>query len=166
MNRPFSLFRRSCALVLIRPIVIALAMAPMACSHADQAVRGDVDRYLRRINDWAPVEAETARAIDRILKTQFVDDAEVRRQIADDRPRVVAHMEVAAAVKPTTAAVRAVHQRYLAAWRELLAGYDAILRGLDSADAGELSRGRAALSMWRAGIRRTAQDLRDLRPDE
>jgi hypothetical protein len=137
----------------------------LACAGPDEAVRVDLERYLRRANDWGPVEAETARAIDRILRTQFVDEAEVRRQISADRPRVAAHLETLGTAPPASAPLQAIHARYIENWRALLAGYDDILAGLDGADTTRLARGRAALERWRRGIVAVATSLRDLRQE-
>src|SRR5439155_1182079 len=89
-------------------------------------VRGD--------ESWAPVEAETERTIERILGTQFVDEAEVRRQIRDDRPRALAHLERVRAYAPRSRDVQHIHARYVSAWEELLGGYDAIEQGFTSGD--------------------------------
>jgi hypothetical protein len=144
-------------------IVATVAILLSSCRVSDEALRVDLERYLRRANDWAPVEAETARAIDRILQTQFVDEAEVRRQIAADRPRAKAHLDAVAAIASATPELRAIHDRYVQVWRSLLGGYDDVSTGIDAADASRLSRGRAALEAWRLGIIETATDLRRLR---
>ena len=60
--------RRFAALVLV-----SLAIA---CQTSPTATRTDLRAYLTRTKSWAPVEAEAARTIGRILKTQFVDEAE------------------------------------------------------------------------------------------
>jgi hypothetical protein len=108
------------------------------------------------------VESETARAIDRILSTQFVDEPEIAHQIGDDRPRVVAHLAVIRAYVPRTDAVRRIHAAYIDAWQELLDGYDAIEKGFSSRDYTLLGRGRDAMLKWRQQIMQVAGQLRDL----
>jgi hypothetical protein len=111
------------------------------------------------------VEAETARTIDRILATQFVDEAEVRRQIVADTPRVRAHLVRIATIHPTSPELRDIHARYVDTWRRLAAGYETLLRGLDTGHVPDIAAGRAALEAWRAGIVAVARDLRHLRDD-
>lgn len=111
---------------------------------------------------WAPVEAETGQAIQRILATQFVDDAEVLRQIDDSRPRIERHIHALQAYHPRTADVRAIHREYVDTWIDLLHGYADIEQGLRNADPRELAAGRAALLEWRRRLRTVARDLRDL----
>jgi hypothetical protein len=148
----------------LAPIALAIGTA-VACTPAGQTARADVTLYLQRMNDWAPVEAETARTIDRILATQFVDEAEVRRQIVADTPRVSAHLVRIASIHPTSPELRDVHERYVDAWRGLAAGYETLLRGLDTGQVPEIAAGRSALEGWRAGIIAVARDLRRLRDD-
>src|SRR5262245_11630565 len=115
--------------------LILTVLTISACGGTDHsAVRHDLTRYLRHVNDWAPIEAETAATIDRILRTQFVDEAEVRRQIAGDAPRVAKHLRALRAVLPETREVRDIHARYVETWTALAAGYDSVLRGLTTAD--------------------------------
>jgi hypothetical protein len=121
--------------------------------------------YLQRANDWAPAEAETARTIDRILATQFVDEAEVRRQVDGDAPRVAAHLARVQAVEPRSPELRAVHQAYLNTWRRLESGYRSLRRGLDTGHVSDLADGRRALEGWRTGIVDVARELRRLRED-
>jgi hypothetical protein len=140
--------------------------AALGCSSpSDQALRADLTLYLQRANDWAPVEAETARTIDRVLATQFVDDAEVRRQITADAPRVAAHLARVEAVAPTSQELRDVHARYVGAWRDLSAGYTALLRGIDAGNARDLAAGREAMEAWRESIVGVARDLRRLKTE-
>jgi hypothetical protein len=148
-------------------MVVSLAMLLLvavgaACGTPSAAVRSDVLAYLERARTWAPVEAEAARAIDRILRTQFVDEAEVRRQIADSRPRILGHLERIRAYVARSHDVERVHAEYLAAWQRLLAGYDAIEEGFSSGDYTKLARGREAMAAWREHIVRVAHDLREL----
>lgn len=142
-----------------------LALTIIACNPDAQTLRADLTLYLQRANDWAPTEAETARTIDRILATQFVDEAEVRRQVGADAPRVTAHLERIQAVHPASPEVRDIHQRYVSTWRRLDAGYAALLRGLDTGHVPDIAIGRQALEAWRDGIVGVAGELRRLRAD-
>jgi hypothetical protein len=139
-----------------------LALAAVACGTTRAAVRTDVLAYLQRAKGWAPAEAEAAKTIDRILRTQFVDEAEVRRQIADNRPRVLAHLEQVRAYEPRSRDVEQIHARYVAAWGVLLGGYDAIEEGFSSGDYSKLARGREAMEAWREQIVGVARELREL----
>jgi hypothetical protein len=141
--------------------MILLALL-LACRASATATRSDVRAYLARTKLWAPIEAETARAIERILKTQFVDEGEVRRQIADSRPRLLAHLERLRAYAPHSHDVARIHARYVAAWERLLGGYDAIEDGFSSGDYTKLARGREAMEAWRESIVGVARDLREL----
>jgi len=142
-------------------VTLLLILLP-SCSSPPAALRADVEAYLRRVNDWAPTEAETGRTIDRILATQFVDDAEVRRQVTADAPRARQQVERLSAYQPRTPDVRGIHERYLEAWRNLVTGYANIEAGIDAADAAKLSAGRRALEQWRSAVVATASSLRDL----
>ena len=90
--------------------VIALALS--GCASSSGTMRTDVEAYLARAESWAPVEAETARTVKRILETQFVDEAEVRHQIADSRPRVLAHLDQVRAYVPRVSPIARIHERY------------------------------------------------------
>ena len=125
-------------------------------------MRADLQAYLGRMKAWAPVEAETERTIARILRTQFVDEAEVRRQIRDDRPRALAHLERVRAYAPRSKDVQHIHARYVSAWEDLLGGYDAIEQGFTSGDYTKLARGREAMERWGEGIADVARQLREL----
>jgi len=149
---------------VLHACTLVLVGAALSCSSpSDQALRADLTLYLQRANDWAPVEAETARTIDRILATQFVDEAEVRRQVTADAPRVTAHLARIEAVTPTSQELRDVHARYVGAWRDLAAGYTAVLRGLDTGNAPDLAAGRRAMEAWGESIVGVARDLRRLK---
>lgn len=145
----------------VRSVVVFLAAA-LGCHAAPDAVRTDVRAYLARTRAWAPVDAEAARTIKRILDTQFVDEAEVRRQIADNRPRVVAHLAQLREYRPRSEDVRRVHQRYVAAWDRLLGAYDAIEQGFSTGDYTKLAQGREGMTAWEDGIVRVADELRQL----
>ena len=106
------------------------------CSTPPAAVRADTLAYLQKMNSWAPVEAETARTLERIMATQFVDEAEVLRQISESRPRVQRHLDAATAYEPRTADVRRIHATYIKAWRTLLDGYASITTGFEHGDQG------------------------------
>jgi hypothetical protein len=130
------------------------------------ALHADVERYLQQMSSWAPVQAETARTLERILATEFVDEAEIRHQIADDRPRVLAHLERARAYAPQTPTLQALHRAYLDAWQQLLDGYAAIERGFTTGDYTNLSRGREDMTAWRDGLVRVARQLGDIADHE
>jgi hypothetical protein len=142
-----------------------LACGVSACNARDRALQADLTLYLQRANDWSPVEAETAKTIDRILATQFVDEAEVRRQVVANAPRIAAHLERVEAVQPQSDELQSLHRHYVATWRQLAIGYDRILRGLDTGAVPDLAAGRAALEAWRTGILDTARELRRLQQD-
>src|SRR5262249_57066637 len=94
-----------------RPRAAALALALLlttvaSCSTPPAALRADTLAYLQKMASWAPVEAETARTLERIMATQFVDEAEVRRQIAESAPRGQRQLETATAYEPRTAGGR------------------------------------------------------------
>jgi len=147
----------------LRPVgLLAVFAVAVACTAPPGELKLDTEAYLARMRSWAPVEAETNRTIDRILATQFVDEAEVRRQIADARPRVLAHLERVRSYTPRTETVGQIHTAYVATWERLLGGFDAIESGFESGDYTQLARGREAFEAWRAGIVRVARDLRDL----
>lgn len=141
------------------PCVVLLAVA---CGKSTGAVRIDVLGYLERAKAWAPIEAETAATVDRIFRTQFVDEAEVNRQIADSRPRIERHLGQVREYKPRSDEVERIHREYLQAWERLLAGYDAIETGFASGDYTKLAAGREGLEAWRGGIVVVADELRDL----
>ena len=144
-----------------------LMIASLGCaSSRSGALRSDIERYLQQMSSWAPIEAETARTLERILATEFVDEAEIRHQIADDRPRVLAHLERARAYSPQTATLQELHRTYLTAWQQLLDGYAAIELGFASGDYTNLSRGRESMASWRDGLVRIARQLGDLAEHE
>lgn len=147
----------------MKSLVLRLSMiALVGCGTPQSAVRIETQSYLARSKDWAKVEAETARTIERIFDTQFVDEAEVLRQIADSRPRVQAHLAALRAYKPRSEDIAGIHVRYIAGWETLLTGYDAIEKGFSSGDYSNLARGREALTQWGNTILATAQELREL----
>ena len=145
----------------LRPALTVLA-ALAACSRAPDATRIDLSAYLARSKTWAPAEAEAARTIMRIFDTQFVDEPEIRRQIADSRPRVLAHLAELRDYHPRSAEVGHVHERYLDAWQKLLDGYDAIEKGFATGDYTNLARGRQDLEAWRDTMVEVAEELRGL----
>ncbi len=153
---------------LLRPsgpragVVLAVLAVLVGCRPGKAAVRLELRAYLQHMQDWAPVEGETARTLERILATQFVDEAEVRHQIADSRPRIRAHLARIREYRPRTPPVQRIHARYVHAWRRLLAGYDAIEAGFASGDYTRLARGREAMAAWRDGITEVARALRRL----
>ena len=140
--------------------VVALGL--VACRASTGEVRIDVMGYLERAKAWAPIEAETAATVDRIFRTQFVDEAEVNRQIADSKPRVERHLGQVREYKPRSEEVERIHREYVKAWERLLAGYEAIETGFASGDYIKLAAGREGLEAWRGGIVWVADELRDL----
>jgi hypothetical protein len=150
---------------MVRLVTIALLVIVSACGPPPAAKRADVEAYLQRMATWAPVEAETARTLERILQTEFVDEAEVIRQIEDNAPRVRTLLERAQEYSPRTADVKAVHETYKTAWRRLLTGYDRIESGFRTGNYTLLAEGRTALAEWREGIMSTARQLSTLRDE-
>jgi hypothetical protein len=144
---------------------VLVAGLSVGCNPAERTLRAELTLYLQRTADWAPVEAETARTIDRILATQFVDEAEVRRQVTDDLPRVRAHLARIEQVDPTAPELRDIHRGYVDTWRRLATGYERLLHGLDTGDVPDIAAGREALQAWRRGILATARELRQLQTD-
>jgi len=141
---------------------IALATAVLACNGPPNETRVDLSAYLARTKAWAPVEAEAANTIVRILDTQFVNEPEVLHQIAESRPRVLAHLAELRDYHPRSQEVAHVHARYIEAWQTLLDGYDAIEKGFSTGDYTNLARGRKDLETWRDTIVDVARELRDL----
>jgi hypothetical protein len=142
--------------------VVVVAVVVGGCQAAASGTRTDLRAYLEQSRSWAPIEGETARTLERILATEFVDEAEVLRQIADSRPRILTHMKTARAYEPHSKAVGQIHARYLSAWDVLLRAYDAIEQGFQTGDYTRLARGREAMAEWRDGLLRVARDLREL----
>ncbi len=97
------------------------------------------------------------------MATQFVDEGEVRRQIAESAPRVQRQLDAATAYEPRTAEVRRIHGEYTKAWRTLLDGYGAITTGLEHGEQAKLADGRQAMLRWREAIIDVARELRALR---
>jgi hypothetical protein len=141
---------------------MAVLAAVAACSPPPGAIKEDLATYLERSQTWAPLEAETAKTIERVLRTEFVDAAEVQRQIADSRPRLLAHLDRVRAYTPRLAPIKRIHARYISAWQLLLGGYDAIEEGFSSQDYTKLARGREAMARWRKTLEDVATDLREL----
>lgn len=143
-------------------LAAGLAASVVACGAPPAALRVDVQAYVERSRSWAPIEAETAQTLDRILQTQFVDEAEVLRQIAESRPRIVSHLDAARVFEARSEPVRDIHRRYIQTWELLLRGYEATERGFSSGDFSQLARGREAIAAWRDGIVTVAQELREI----
>jgi hypothetical protein len=144
-------------------LLLPLLLVCASCSTPPAALRADTVAYLQKMSSWAPTEAETARTIERILATEFVDQAEVLRQIADSTPRVQRQLEDAQRYEPRTSEVRRIHSTYVGAWHALLGGYQSIQSGLETSDQPKLAQGRLAMARWRDGILAVARDLRALR---
>lgn len=143
--------------------LLALATVVVGCSTPPAALRADTLAYLQKTASWAPTEAETARTLERILATEFVDEAEVLRQIADSTPRVRRQLEEAERYEPRTPEIRHIHGTYTAAWRTLLDGYQSITSGFETGEQAKLAEGRQAMARWRDAILAVARDLRGLR---
>jgi hypothetical protein len=148
----------------LRRLSLACVLALLAaCSTPPAALRADTLAYLQKMSSWAPDEAETARTLERILATEFVDQAEVLRQISDNTPRVQSHLAEAEQYQPRTAEVRQIHAVYVASWRTLLDAYGSITAGFASGDQNKLAQGRNGMARWRDAIMQVARELRDLR---
>jgi hypothetical protein len=147
--------RRGRILALVAGLVVA-------CGRTGPDIEEELRNYLTRTESWRPAEAEAAGAVRRILRTEFVDAAEVYHEIAASRPRVIAHLRNARAYKPRAKMIADLHQRYIRGWVELLAAYAAIEDGLDAGDSGKLARGRQAIEAWRGAIVGVADGLREM----
>jgi hypothetical protein len=133
-------------------VAIAALLLGSACTTPSPTLRADTQAYLAKMASWAPIEAETARTLDRIIATQFVDHAEVLRQLADSSLRVRRHLSEVEQYHPRTPDVRRIHETYLDGWHSLLNGYASIEAGLLGGEQASLSRGRQALLHWRQSI--------------
>jgi hypothetical protein len=143
---------------------LLLASLAAACGHSPGSVtQRDIARYLQQLGEWAPQEAEIARAVRRILATQFVDEAEVRHQMAESLPRIESQLTLMRAYNPHAAELEDIHQAYVAAWDGLRRGYADIATGLDTGDQAAIGRGRRRLVGWRQAIPDMARHLRELR---
>src|SRR5207249_6944453 len=140
-----------------RALVLGVLVA--GCGVSPDTTRVELRGYLARTRSWAPAEAEANSAIKRILATQFVDEAEIRRQIADSRPRILTHLEHLRGYAPRSKDIARIHARYIAAWETLLGGYDAIEAGFSSGDYAKLARGREARAAWRRELEAGARGL-------
>lgn len=134
----------------------------LACGSPPAAVRADVAAYLRSARHWAPTEGETARAVERILATEFVDEALIRQYLAEAIPRTRAHVLRIRGYRPRTGPVASLHARYVEGWEVLLAGFEAIEDGFQRGDWTRLAHGRQAMARWRDTIVAVAHDLRSL----
>jgi hypothetical protein len=140
-------------------VAIAILLLGGACTSPSPTLRADTKAYLAKMASWAPIEAETARTLDRIIATQFVDQAEVLRQLADSAPRVQHHLVEVEQYHPRTPEIRRIHEAYIDGWRDLLQGYAFIEGGLLGGDQARLSRGRESLLHWRQSIVLVARSL-------
>jgi hypothetical protein len=141
---------------------LALVIVAVGCGTPTGTVRLDVLSYLERAKAWAPIEAEAAATVKRIFRTQFVDESEVSRQIADSRPRIERHLVQVREYQPRSEEVERIHREYVRSWELLLAGYEAIEGGFASGDYRRLATGRERLEAWRGGIVWVADELRML----
>lgn len=140
---------------------VALSLALASCT-TPSALRTDTEAYINTMATWAPVEAETARTLERILATQFVEPAEVLRQIGESSPRIERHLDEIRQYHPRTPELRRIHEVYAGAWRTLLDGYASIDLGLATNNQKLLAAGRQSLLRWRTAILEVARELRDL----
>jgi len=143
-------------------LLLSIALVASGCTSSSAEMRGDVRAYLQKTAGWAPIESETARVLERILATQFVDEPEVLHQIEESRPRILAHLQVVRALAPRNPRIHEINQSYVRAWEGLLGGYAAIEEGFSSGDYTKLARGREAMAAWRDGIMDVARELREL----
>ncbi len=146
----------------LRLAAIVVLQGVAGCGPPPATLRAEISAYLAQLQDWAPVEAETARTIERILATEFVDEGLVRQYLAEAIPRTETHLERVRAYRPRTPPVASVHARYSAAWEALLAGFCAIEDGFHSGDWSQLAVGRRHMAQWRDGMLDVAGELRTL----
>jgi hypothetical protein len=137
------------------PILVAVCSPPPPPPSS-----ADVQDYLEHLRSWAPQEAEIGRAISRLLRTEFVDAAEVGRNVRDTLPRIDRQIALLRPYQPRSERLTEVHRTHLNAWNDLRDGYLAIERGMDSGDQAPLAAGRRALLAWRETVRRVADELR------
>ena len=146
----------------LRLAAIVVFQGVAGCGPPPATLRAELSAYLAQLQDWAPVEAETARTIERILATEFVDEGLVRQYLAEAIPRTETHVERVRAYRPRTPPVASVHARYAAAWEALLAGFRAIEHGFHDGDWSQLALGRRQMAQWRDGMLDVARELRTL----
>jgi hypothetical protein len=143
-------------------MVVILLSIGAGCTSSPVSERHAVEEYVTRLQAWSPVEGEIGAAIDRIVATHFVDEAEVRRQIAESRSRLRAHMVDIRTYRPRTDAIRRLHAEYTMAWGRLMRTYLQIETGLEQGDQRALADGRQGLLRWRRDLRGIADHLRRL----
>ena len=120
-----------------------------ACATPPAALRADTLAYLQKMSSWAPTEAETARTLERILATEFVDQAEVLRQIADNTPRVRGSSPRRRRIEPRTSEVRQIHEIYVELLEDAARRRTATSR--PASRAGTRRSWRKVATAWRAG---------------
>jgi len=145
-----------------RALAVAALLLAAACGTPTAALRVDVEAYLAKAETWAAVEGETARTIQRILETEFVDEALVLQHINEATPRLEAHLAAIRAYKPATRSVADVHAVYISSWGALLTGFQAIELGFRTGNWARLAEGRNGMGEWRDGLVRVASELRHL----
>lgn len=121
---------------------------------------------MQQVTSWAPVEAETARSIQRIFATQFVDEAAVRQEVSQTLPRIKSHLDRIASVAPSDSDLRDIHLRYQLAWRQLQDALIGLPDAIGRNDAGALAASRASMTAWGQAMMDIAADLRRIRPDQ
>jgi hypothetical protein len=142
---------------------LLIALASPACAPPERPpASGAVQAYLQQLEEWAPEEAEVGRGVRRILETQFVDDGEVRRQLAEVQPRIDAQLSRMRGYRPPAGPIGDLHQAYVVAWAGLQQGCREIAEGLDAAEQDRLGRGRRQLVAWREALPAVAKRVREL----
>lgn len=145
---------------------ILLALLPLvSCSDVTPPaeINADIAAYVDRLRDWAPVEGEAGRSVDRLIATHFVDESAVLHELQDALPRSEEQIERALSYSPRTRDVQAIHAEYTAAWTALHDGLEQIRHGITTADGHALSAGREAILTWRNSLQRIARQIRALR---
>lgn len=147
--------------------LLLIASGPTGCSPPERAPGpGSVTAYLEQVRQWAPQEAEVGRGVRRILETQFVDDGEVRRQLAELQPRIDAQLSRMREYRAPAGAIADVHAAYVVAWTELQQGCRDIADGLDAGEHALIGGGRRKLVAWRESLPTIAKRLQGLASPE
>lgn len=144
-------------------IVVAFGQAASCASDSDRskAFQG----YMQQVTSWAPVEAETARSIQRIFASQFVDEAAVRQEVSQTLPRIKNHLDRIESVAPADSQLREINLRYRLAWQQLQEALIGLPDAIGHSDAAALAASRASMTAWGQSMLDIAADLRRIRPD-
>jgi len=146
----------------VATVFVSCVLLAAGCSSDAEGTRVELVEFLRVLNAWAPADGAAAGAIERVLATQFVDDAEVRHQVTELSARVSAHLAKVAAYHPRSPEVAALYTRYRGAWEQLSGGCAEIEAGLDQGVPERLAGGREALEAWADSLASMARDTRRL----